>query len=126
MTDDVTVTETWLVIGKRRLLVKELRNPQVGRARGSRTPATVAIAALLLPVVTLILGTNVTGWVTVGLGTLAALCVAAALRLGDSPPLVLHARYRGVSGPIFWSRDERVFGQVSRAVLRAHEAARHP
>ena len=53
--------------------------------------------------------------------------VAVCLRPTEVPHLVLHADYRGVpAAPVFWSRDPRVFGQVTRAVLRARESARGP
>ncbi|HEX2416975.1 MAG TPA: DUF6232 family protein [Micromonosporaceae bacterium] len=125
VTDDVVVTETWLVVGRRRMLISELHNPQVSQARASRVPAALGVAAAIIPA--LAAATQVgtlTGWVAIILGVSLVLGVAVWLRATEVTHLVLCADYQGTpAAPVFWSRDPRVFGQVTRAVLRAREAA---
>jgi hypothetical protein len=125
VTDDVVVTETWLVVGRRRMPISELRNPQVTQARASRVPAALGVAAAIIPA--LAAATHVgtlTAWISITLGTGLVLGVAVWLRTTEVPHLVLHADYQGTpAAPVFWSRDPRVFGQVTRAVLRARESA---
>jgi hypothetical protein len=128
VTDDVIVTDTWLMVGRRRMLINQLDNPQVAQSRASRVPAALGVAAAMIPA--LAAATRVatlTAWVAVLLGTALVLGVAVWLRATEVPHLVLHADYQDVpAAPVFWSRDPRVFGQVTRAVLRAREAARRP
>ncbi|HEX6077136.1 MAG TPA: DUF6232 family protein [Micromonosporaceae bacterium] len=127
-TDDVIVTDTWLVVGRRRMLIQQLRNPQVAQPRPSRVPAGLAVAAALIPAVAAAtrVGT-LAAWIAVVLGTGLVLGVAVWLRATEVPHLVLHADYQGVpAAPVFWSRDPRVFGQVTRAVLRARESSGQP
>jgi hypothetical protein len=128
VTDDVVVTDTWLVVGRRRMQIQQLHNPQVAQSRPSRVPAVLGVAAAMIPA--LAAATRVatlTAWVAVILGTALVLGVAVWLRATEVPHLVLHADYQGVpAAPVFWSRDPRVFGQVTRAVLRARESVSGP
>lgn len=124
-TDDVLVTDMWLVVGRRRLLIRELRNLQVAQSRASRTPAVLGVTAAAVPLLAAVTGVQTaSAWVAVTFGTGLVLAVAVWLRATEARHLVLHADYGDVHGPVFWSRDPRVFGQVTRAVLRARESLR--
>jgi hypothetical protein len=63
-----------------------------------------------------------------GVAAVAVVPIAMTLALLRFKPRAyqLWAYYRGERGPVFWTRDETVYGQVCRALVRAREAARPP
>jgi hypothetical protein len=123
----IQVTQKWLARHGRRYDIANLTDAVV--VRGSvhygvfaSLAAALASALLLLPAAVL------TGSPTLfGAGLIATLvpCPVAWGCLRRWPPRrELWARHRGTGVCLFMSRDEREFGQVSRAVRRAIEAAR--
>ncbi|HEX5594900.1 MAG TPA: DUF6232 family protein [Micromonosporaceae bacterium] len=128
----ICVTTEWILVANRRLPVRELTTLQT--ARGPHHPL-VARAVV------------VTGLVLAGVGAalsftggLARLSTSTYLALGTAafvPVLIaligqrlrprafeLWAQYQGRATLVFSSDDERQYGQVSRALLRAQEMAR--
>jgi hypothetical protein len=126
-TDEVTVTDLWLIVGARRLPIRQLRNLQVSQAKTSRLPATVAFTATVFPLVSVFSGVRgVASWAAVVLITGLILAAAAVLGLRNDPLRILFADHAEIyHDPVYANSDERVFGQVTRAVQRASEFNRN-
>jgi len=128
---DALVTDerlVWRAAAPQTFAVRELH--RVGRARAAvsdpRSGGAVAIAVGLG-------AAAVAGWAVAGplvggaLGAMAmiALLVAVTARqLRRVHMWQVHATYRGVVTVIYQSTDERVFNQVTRALMRAIEDGR--
>jgi hypothetical protein len=122
---EVAVTSRSLLVGTERYAIAELTD--LMRARGPMHPgvtigaATAAIQApLLLPLA--VVSKSALVWVAAVVllvipGVIAFICAKRR-----PPKQELIARYQGREVILFASRDEREFGQVSRAVWRAVEA----
>src|SRR6266540_2604679 len=119
-------TDQFLIVGQRKLPIRELHNLRVTQAEPSRLPIAVAFAATVFPLVSLFSGVrDVTSWAAVALITASILAVAAVLQLRAQPLRILYADHHGrYADEVFVSRDARVFGQVTRAVQRASELHR--
>ncbi|MEV0734137.1 DUF6232 family protein [Polymorphospora sp. NPDC050346] len=127
------ITTEWFVIGKRRYPIWELTNLRTGRGR--RDPL---IVRSMLVTAAVVAGIGVTlGFVrelhTISPATYLALGAAAMVPMLTAAvgyrlrprPYELWADIRGRAVMVFSTDQERVYGQVSRALLRAKEAARY-
>ena len=128
----IRVTSEWFTVASRRFRVGELTD--LHTARGPREPVVVralVAAAVVLVGIGAVLGftsdvNRINALTYLMLGVTASVPVAVAL-LGQRlrpPPFELWGRYRGMTLLLFSSDDERQYGQVTRALLRAQEVAR--
>lgn len=105
--------------------IDDLRD--VVRVRGSVHPGVLVSMALavVVPVAVvpaLTTAATVPTWLAVFVAVLVPCLVAVACAKRWPARRVLRARYHGRTVVLFSTRDEREFGQVSRAVHRAREA----
>jgi len=123
----IVVTSRWLSRQGQRYDVASLS--RAVRVRGPLhsgvfTALTISLANALLFLPAAVLAGSVSLF-AVGLIAMLLPCPVAWVYLRRWPPQrELWAHYRGSAVCLFASRDEREFGQVSRAVQRAMEAAR--
>jgi hypothetical protein len=123
---DIEVTSRWFRAGGRQYEIAQLSN--LTRARGSIHPGVMVglvIAVGDAAVAVLVAGVG-RSMLAVAIGLLSTLvpCAVAFYCARRWPPRhELGAEYRGSFVELFASRDEREFGQVSRALTRAVEAA---
>ncbi len=127
----VQVTARWLVVGPRRYALAELGD--LWTVRGSLGPAvrgarwvTWAAAAVLFAVVVSfpLFPPDSVAW----LGAIVVsmiVCGLAALRLLQPRPYEMWAQYRGEEVRIYRAADEKTYGHVCRALIRAREYLRH-
>lgn len=121
----VAVTNQYLIVGSARYEVAELE--ALGTVRGPMHPAVmissvIAIAQtpIVIPVVAMVMAPLAILLATI---LLVVPCVVAIVSAHRWPPRCdLQARYRGTTLVLFSSRDDREFGQVTRALRRAVEA----
>jgi hypothetical protein len=125
----VTVTSQYVVSAGYRYDTAEL--VELMRAKGSTHPGVivgmviaVAEAAFLVPLVGVL--RSPLAWLLAGLALLIPCAVGLVCAHRWPPEYELLARYRGREVTLFTSRDQREFGQVSRAVQRAVEAVTTP
>ncbi|MGH3739107.1 MAG: DUF6232 family protein [Micromonosporaceae bacterium] len=121
-TDETVVTDSWVFFGQRQLPIGQLRELRIDTARTSRTPLAVAAMALVLPLVSAVSGVRAAQWIVVALITGGTLALAAVLHHRRARQLLLTATIQDQPVIVYWNTDERIFNQVARAVLRAHEA----
>ncbi|WP_144022995.1 DUF6232 family protein [Asanoa hainanensis] len=118
-------TESFVVAG-RSFPVRDLSNLRTARGPYDRLWVNVAALAVALATASSTLYQVVTAWLgVVSASVSAALAIAAfLLRRGRPRTYELWGDYRGMTVLLFSSDDEREYGQVTRAVLRAQERAR--
>ncbi|MFC4107083.1 DUF6232 family protein [Micromonospora zhanjiangensis] len=130
-TPEIQVTAEHLTVAGRRYPVRELSDLRT--ARGRRDPLGVraagATGVVLVAVVAVLYATTrpdrpgAVGYLTLAAAAvLPGLLVVLGRRLRP-PDYELWGHYRGQTVLLFRSAREREFGQVSRALLRAWEAA---
>jgi hypothetical protein len=123
----ILVTSRWLSRHGQRYDVATLTDAMLVRGplhAGVFVALFVSLAGALLFLPAAVLAGSVPVF-AVGLIAMFLPCPVAWLYVHRKPPQrELWAQYRGVAVCLFASRDEREFGQVSRAVQRAMEAAR--
>jgi hypothetical protein len=128
----IVVTKDWFIVAGRKFPVSELR--QLRTARGPHHQLTirwVTVTAIVLAGIGLTLG------LTTELNHLSAQTYLALTAVAFVPFLVatighrlrprayeLWGEFRGMTMLLFSSDEERQYGQVTRALLRAQEAAR--
>ncbi|WP_319463246.1 DUF6232 family protein [Micromonospora sp. RTP1Z1] len=129
----IVVTGERFTVGRNSWPVAELTQLRTSRGPHDRLAlrAFVVTAAMIGGVGVLLGFTGGLQRLTAGayltLGAVGLLPLALAL-VGDRwrpPAYELWGRYRGAEVLLFSSDDERQFGQVARALLRAREGARH-
>lgn len=128
----ILVTPDWFVVAGRRFPVAELRNLRTARGPHDRlTIRSVTVTAVGLVGVGLVLG------MTTELNHLGAQTYLALTAVAFVPFLVATAAhrirprayelwgdFRGLTMLLFSSDEERQYGQVTRALVRAQEAKR--
>jgi hypothetical protein len=122
----VHVSERWFATPHGRYAISELSRLRAGR--GARSPAARLAGVLAV----LLVGVAVTGFAAnyrtplTGMGiaavALAAAGLAAALRGLERRPYELWAGIHGGTVLLYWSFDEKEYGHVTRALIRAREA----
>ena len=128
----IRITSEWFIVASRRFPVRELTN--LHTVRGPHAPVVVrAVAAVgvMLAGIGVVLGftsgvNRLDAPTYLALGAAALVPVAAAVlgRRLRPPPFELWGRFQGMSVLLFSSDDQREYGQVTRALLRAQEVAR--
>lgn len=128
----IRITGEWFIVTGRRFRIDELADLRT--ARGPHAPVVaraVVAAAVVLAGMGVVLGftsevTQIDALTYLALGVAALVPVTVAL-LGQRlrpPHFELWGRYRGMTVLLFSSDDERQYGQVTRALVRAQEVAR--
>jgi hypothetical protein len=126
------VTRDWFVVGGRRFPVGELHHLQTARGPAHQlTVRSVTVTAIVLAAIGITLG------MTTELNNLSAQTYLALAAVAFVPFLVatighrlrprayeLWGEFRGMTVLLFSSDEERQYGQVTRALLRAQEAYR--
>jgi hypothetical protein len=128
----ISVTSHLFVIGDRRFPINELADLRTARGpHDSLTIRAVAVTGAVLGGIGLALGytgglyrLTAAAYLTLGIAALVPIVLAAAGHWLRPPAYELWGRYQGVTILLFSSDQEREFGQVSRALLRAREATR--
>lgn len=116
--------EVWVPV-YHRYAVSELRDLSVVRDGSDRLAIGTAWVAGTCAAVALLAAPFVTGtvaWLLVASFLLVPGVVTAACWRLNRPVYALHAIYHGAPVRIFETRDQTVFGQVRRSLLRAVEA----
>jgi hypothetical protein len=121
---DIAVTDRWFVNSRRAYNVTQLGNLRM--ARGAYDPMVVGTA--VIAVVILVAGTasllqiRPAAWpVVIGIALIPVSVAVATWRL-RSRPFELWAEYQGEAVQLFTSTDEKIFGHVCRALIRARES----
>ncbi|WP_343221601.1 DUF6232 family protein [Polymorphospora rubra] len=127
------ITTEWFVIGERRYPIWELTNLRTGRGR--RDPLTVRsmmVTAVVVAGVGATLGyvrelndISPATYLALGAAAMVPMLTAAIGHRLRPRPYELWADIRGRAVMIFASDQERIYGQVTRALIRAKEAARY-
>ncbi|MFY1655140.1 DUF6232 family protein [Solwaraspora sp. WMMB762] len=128
----ICVTGEWFVVAGRRFAVRDLTELRTARgARDRLTGRVIAVTAVTLTAVAVTVGyTRGLDEVSAGayLAMLAAAFVPVAVAwLGDRlrpRAYELWGRHQGLLLLLFSTDDERQYGQVSRALMRAREMSR--
>ncbi|MEH1015873.1 DUF6232 family protein [Micromonospora sp. CPCC 206060] len=128
----ITVTSHRFTVGDRTFVVRELTRLRTTRGPHDRltvqaiavTGGIVAGTALLLGLTGGLQRLSVGGYLCLGVAALVPVLIALAGRRWRPPAHELWGSYRGTDQLLFSSDEERQFGQVTRALLRAREAAR--
>jgi hypothetical protein len=123
----IQVTQRWLARHGRRYDIANLSDAVVVRGPvhyGVFVSLAVALASALLLLPAALLLSSASLFAAGLIATLVPCPIAWGCLRRWPPRRELWARYRGAAVCLFLSRDEREFGQVSRAVRRAIEAAR--
>ena len=122
---DVAVTNHYLIVSPVRYELTELE--ALGVVRGPVHPAVlissvIAIAQtpIVIPVVAMVMSPLAILFATILLVVPCVVAIASARRW--PPRMELQASHRGTTLVLFSSRDQREFGQVTRALRRAVEA----
>ncbi|MFY1633497.1 DUF6232 family protein [Solwaraspora sp. WMMB335] len=128
----IRVTRDWFVVAGQRYAIRDIAQLRIARgARDRITARAVALVAVMLAGIALVIGFT-RGLDEVSAGAYLALFVAAFVPvglawLGDRlrpRPYELWGRHQQTWKLLFSSDEERQFGQVRRAVMRAQEASR--
>lgn len=128
----ICVTPEWFIVAGRRFPIRELTHLQTARgARDRLTVRAVGATGVALAGIAATLG-FARGLDELSAGVYLTLIVAAFVPLllawlGDRfrpRSFELWGRYRGLMVLLFSSDEERQYGQVSRALLRARETSR--
>jgi hypothetical protein len=128
----ILVTRDWFVVGGRRFPVSELHHLHTARGPAHQlTVRSVTVTAIVLASIGITLG------MTTELDNLSAQTYLALTAVAFIPFLVatighrlrprafeLWGEFRGMTVLLFSSDEERQYGQVTRALLRAQEAGR--
>jgi hypothetical protein len=117
------VTEHWFVTPDRRYVVAQLE--QVRITRGAYDPVAVGAAGAATAVVAAV-GVSLSqlspmAWPAMIAFALTAVTVAGVTWRLRPRPFEIWAEYRGVVVRLFQSTDEKTFGHVCRALIRALE-----
>jgi hypothetical protein len=120
---EVTITDQWFATPDRTFTVAHLYDVRL--ARGSFDPI-VAGTSLAAVVVLAAVGASLfelpplawPGMIVIGLASIGVAAVTARVR---PRPYELWARYRGEVVQLFCSTEEKTFGHVCRALIRARE-----
>lgn len=127
----ISVSTNWCVVNGSRYPVAELAD--LGLSRGPRSlsnaPGLVGLTVVAFVLVLIVLAIA-QGWtrtllgagVAAVAGTVAVTALPAVLVRTLRRPYEIWARYRGTPVFLFGTYDREQFGQVSRALIRAHEA----
>jgi len=120
---DAAVTDHWFVTPNRRYVVAELE--QVRITRGAYDPVAVSAAGAATAVVAVaavsISQLSPMAWAAMIGFALTAVTVAGVTWRLRPRPFEIWAEYRGVVVRLFQSTDEKTFGHVCRALIRALE-----
>jgi hypothetical protein len=124
---DIEVTSRWFRAGGRQYEIAQLSN--LTQALGTVHPGvTVGLVIAVADAAFAVLVAGMTRSIfalIIGLPALSVPCVVALVCARRWPPkLELWAQYRGSLVCLFSTREERCYGQVSRALRRAVEASR--
>ncbi|MDG4767377.1 DUF6232 family protein [Solwaraspora sp. WMMD406] len=128
----IEVTTRWFVVAGRRFAITDLTDLRT--ARGPRDPLAVragGVVAVVLAVIAVVIGFT-RGLDQVSALAYLALLVAAFIPVGIAwladrlrpRSFELWGRHRGGMMLLFSSDEERQYGQVSRALMRAREVSR--
>lgn len=128
----VRVTSEALIVAGRRFPVAELTHLQTARGPHDRlTTRAVLLTVAVLVGIGVALGyagdlyeLPAAAYAGLGLAAFVPVGLAAAGHRWRPPAYELWGRYRGSVVLLFSSDQERQFGQVTRALIRAREAAR--
>ena len=128
----VRITSEAFIVAGRRFFISELT--QLRTARGPHDPLTVravVVTAAVLAGIGIALGYTgdlyelpATTYLALGLAAFLPVALAAVGHRWRPPAYELWGRYRGSMVLLFSSDQERQFGRVTRALVRAREAAR--
>jgi hypothetical protein len=121
------------MIGERRYAISELTDLYTARSpRDALTVRVVAVSGGVLAGIGIALGytgalyrLSPPSYLMLGTATLVPVVLAALGHRWRPPDYGLWGRYKGVTVLLYCSDEERQFGQVSRALLRAREAAQY-
>ncbi|BCB81906.1 hypothetical protein GCM10022251_51690 [Phytohabitans flavus] len=128
----ILVTQDWFIVGGRRFPVGELHHLHTARGPAHQlTVRSVTVTAIVLAAIGITLG------MTTELNHLSAQTYLALTAVAFVPFLVatighrlrprayeLWGQFRGMTVLLFSSDEQRQYGQVTRALLRAQEAHR--
>jgi uncharacterized protein DUF6232 len=128
----ILVTPESFVVAGRRFPIRDLSNLRTSRGPNDRfTARSVVVAAAVLGAVGLALaytgdlgGQGPVVYLLLGAAALVPIALVSARRRLRPRPWELWGDFRGVTMLLFSSDQERQFGQVTRALLRAQEAER--
>ncbi|GAB2935863.1 hypothetical protein GCM10027280_24750 [Micromonospora polyrhachis] len=128
----ICVTSTWFTVGGNRYPVSELSELHTARGPHDRlTVRAVGVTGVLLAAIGITLGytgglyrLTALAYLTLGILTLVPVLLAVAGNRWRPPAYELWGTYRGTTTLLFTSDQEREFGQVTRALVRAREVAR--
>jgi Family of unknown function (DUF6232) len=125
----ISVTDRSLTIEGRSFAVGELADLTTVRRPASRllsyaTAVVTAPIAAVAVAMAIIDGISGWWWVMVSSAGVTATTAAAVLRVMQPPRSELWSQYRGEQVLLLSDRDEKRFGQICRALLRACESAR--
>jgi hypothetical protein len=122
------ITDRWFVITGQRYEVSQLRSARTIRGAYDPTVATTAAiagAALLAVLVSAhVFKSEPAVWLGAAVLALIPASVAVAAWRLHPRPFELWADYRGVPVRLFGCPDEKTYGHVTRALIRAQEAQR--
>lgn len=121
----VRVTDRWFVVGQRRFDVTELHNLRT--VRGPHHPMALR-AGVCAGAGVALTGLFARELQPVGvLGAVVAVAILAGIAVGfmlrHPRAYELWADYRGLTVQLYYCDDERRYGAVSRAIIRAREGA---
>lgn len=128
----IRVTSEAFIVAGRRFPIAELTHLQTARGPHHRlTVRAVSVTTVVVIGIGVALGYTgdlhrlpATTYVLLGLAALVPVVLAAVGHRWRPPAYELWGRYRGATVLLFSTDQERQFGQVTRALIRAREAAR--
>ncbi|MEV4756156.1 DUF6232 family protein [Micromonospora sp. NPDC049559] len=128
----ISVTTESFTVGTRRFPIEDLADLRTARGPHDRlTVRAVAVTGTVLGGLGLVLGYSgglyhltAVAYLTLGIAAFVPILLAVAGHRLRPPAYELWGCYQGVTMLLFSSDQEREFGQVTRALLRAREAAR--
>jgi len=128
----ICVTSTWFTVGGSRYPVDELSELHTARGPHDRlTVRAVAVTGVLLAGIGITLGytgglyrLTALAYLTLGVLALVPVLLAVVGHRWRPPAYELWGAYHGATILLFSSDQEREFGQVTRALVRAREVAR--
>lgn len=127
------ITTEWFVVGGKRYPIWELTNLRTGRGRRDplvvrsvvTTAAMVAGAGVTLSFIRELNDISAPMYLVLGAAAMVPMLTAAAGHRLRPRPFELWADIRNQPIMLFSSDQERMHGQVARALIRAKEAARY-
>lgn len=128
----IRITSEWFTVAGRRFPVRELTNLRT--ARGPHDPVVVrAVVATGIVLVGIGAALSYTSdlnhlgaltYLALGAAALVPVTMAVVGQRLCPPPFELWGQYQGMTVMLFSSDQERQYGQVTRALLRAQEMSR--